>query len=96
MRYPPEWIHDPTGPSPSMELADVTIRETWEGAAPYCFLLTCHEAMEALVDAGLAKNIGVSNFNCQLLMDLLKVARIKPAVNQVSLVVLWLGVWLVV
>jgi diketogulonate reductase-like aldo/keto reductase len=39
--------------------------------------------MEALVDAGLARNIGVSNFNAQLLMDLVKTARIKPAVNQV-------------
>jgi diketogulonate reductase-like aldo/keto reductase len=39
--------------------------------------------MEDLVDKGLAKNIGVSNFSCQLLMDLLKTARIRPAVNQV-------------
>ena len=31
VRYPPEWIHDPNGPNPRAELADVPIRETWEG-----------------------------------------------------------------
>lgn len=41
--------------------------------------------MENLVAKGLARNIGVSNFNCQLAMDLMKYARIKPAVNQVEL-----------
>jgi diketogulonate reductase-like aldo/keto reductase len=39
--------------------------------------------MEKLVDAGLVKTIGVSNYNVQLLNDLLNYARIKPAVNQV-------------
>lgn len=38
--------------------------------------------MEALVDAGLVKNIGVSNMTSQLLYDLLSYARIPPAVNQ--------------
>jgi diketogulonate reductase-like aldo/keto reductase len=41
--------------------------------------------MEALVDEGLVKNIGVSNYNCALLRDLLNYARIKPAVNQVEI-----------
>ena len=41
--------------------------------------------MENLVDAGLVKSIGVSNFNVQLMWDMLSYARIKPAVNEVEL-----------
>jgi D-xylose reductase len=37
--------------------------------------------MEALVDKGLTKSIGVSNFNMMIMMDILCYARIKPAVN---------------
>lgn len=50
----------------------VSIRETWE-------------ALEACVDAGLVKAIGVSNFSAVLIHDLLTYARIRPAVNQVEL-----------
>ncbi|CAG8557829.1 11316_t:CDS:2, partial [Acaulospora colombiana] len=50
---------------------DATIRETWE-------------AMEELVDAGLVKNIGLSNFCASLIMDILKYARIRPAVLQIE------------
>ena len=41
--------------------------------------------MEALVEKGMTKGIGVSNFNIQLIWDLLTYAKIKPAVNQVEL-----------
>lgn len=41
--------------------------------------------MEKLVDDGLVKSIGVSNFNIRRLRALLKDARIKPAVDQVEL-----------
>lgn len=41
--------------------------------------------MEALVKEGLAKSIGISNFNVQITMDLLSYAEIKPAVNQIEL-----------
>jgi D-xylose reductase len=40
--------------------------------------------MEKLVDQGLAKNIGVSNFQGALLMDLLRYARIRPSVLQIE------------
>lgn len=72
-RYPPEWVVDPDVPELNkMEVTDVPIAETWG-------------AMEALVGKGLAKNIGVSNFTCQTLMDMLKWCKIPPAVNQVEI-----------
>ncbi|KAJ0027202.1 hypothetical protein Pint_35333 [Pistacia integerrima] len=46
-------------------------------------------AMEAVYDSGKARAIGVSNFSSKKLGDLLKVARIPPAVNQVECHPLW-------
>lgn len=42
------------------------------------------QAMEKLYDSGKARAIGVSNFSCKKLGDLLEVARVPPAVNQVE------------
>jgi D-xylose reductase len=72
VRYPPEWIADPTAESPQVEIAPVPVSETWG-------------AMEQLVNDGLAKNIGVCNFGTSLLRDLLSYAKIAPAVLQVEL-----------
>jgi D-xylose reductase len=41
-------------------------------------------AMESLVDQGLAKSIGISNYNAASIMDLLNYAKIKPAVLQIE------------
>lgn len=41
--------------------------------------------MEKLVDQGLTKSIGISNFNIHRTKELLKEARIKPVANQVEL-----------
>ncbi|MCK0127381.1 aldo/keto reductase [Erythrobacter sp. F6033] len=70
-RYPPEWVHDPDTPGSSMKLAKVPLHATWA-------------AMEALVDTGLVKNIGVCNYNSGLLHDLMTYARIKPAMLQIE------------
>ncbi|KAJ1389996.1 NADP-dependent oxidoreductase domain [Sesbania bispinosa] len=42
-------------------------------------------AMEALYDSGKARAIGVSNFSSKKLQNLLEIARVPPAVNQVEL-----------
>ena len=41
-------------------------------------------AMEALVEAGLVKEIGVCNYNSGLLHDLMAYAKIKPAMLQIE------------
>jgi D-xylose reductase len=72
VRYPAEWFYDPQAPDPRIRFAQVPLSETWM-------------AMEELVSAGLVRNIGVCNYNCALLRDLLSYARIRPAVLQVEL-----------
>ncbi len=70
-RYPPGWIFDPDASAPKMEPEPVPISETWE-------------AMEEICRAGLARHIGISNFGCALIRDLLSYARIRPSVLQVE------------
>lgn len=68
VRYPPGWMYD--GKS-EVRTAKVPFQETWK-------------AMEALVDAGLVKAIGISNMTGSLLLDLLRYARIPPSVLQIG------------
>ncbi|KAF8908558.1 D-xylose reductase [Gymnopilus junonius] len=49
-----------------------SIQETWQ-------------ALEHIYDIGLAKSIGISNFQGSLIMDLLRYARIRPAILQVEI-----------
>jgi aldehyde reductase len=56
----------------NIKLARVSIAETWK-------------AMEELVDEGLVKSIGISNFSILQTQELLCSARIVPAVNQIEL-----------
>ncbi|KAI3711117.1 hypothetical protein L2E82_14131 [Cichorium intybus] len=52
-------------------------------------LKTAWKTMEKLVESGLVRAIGVSNFNIQQMKELLKFAKITPAVNQVELHPFW-------
>ena len=70
-RYPPEWLRNPDTANPVMERAPVPLHETWA-------------AMEALVDKGLVRQIGVCNYNTGLIHDLMSYARIKPATLQIE------------
>lgn len=71
VRYPAGWHYDPTASTPTMEYDPVPIIETWT-------------AMEELARSGLAKTIGVSNFNIALIRDLLAQCSIRPGVLQVE------------
>lgn len=52
-------------------------------------LKTTWKSMEQLVELGLVRAIGLSNFDIQQIKELLKFARIVPAVNQVELHPFW-------
>ncbi len=62
----------PDGPDDFLSLEEVPVSETWAG-------------MEAAVDEGLARHIGVSNFKLERVRQLVEQARIKPEMNQVEL-----------
>ncbi|XP_027368961.1 NAD(P)H-dependent 6'-deoxychalcone synthase-like isoform X2 [Abrus precatorius] len=47
------------------------------------------EAMEECHNLGLTKSIGVSNFSCKKLQNLLSFATIPPSVNQVEMNLVW-------
>ena len=81
-RYPPGWA-DESGTA--VRAAPVPLQETWQ-------------AMEGLVSSegsssssekadsgkGLARSIGISNYNGALVLDLLRYARVRPAVLQIE------------
>jgi len=70
VRYPPAWYYDGVTPT-DIQTSSATIRETWE-------------AMEHLVDTGLVRSLGISNFNVCVILDLLRYARIRPATLQIE------------
>lgn len=69
VRYPPGWFYDG---EKEVRWSKATNQETWG-------------AMEDLVDAGLARSIGISNYEAQGIYDMLKYARIRPATLQIEL-----------
>jgi len=71
-RYPPEWVFDPDADTPVMEPARVPLAETWA-------------AMEALVESGLTRHVGMCNTGTAQLRDLMSGAHVAPAVLQVEM-----------
>ncbi|EDV21632.1 uncharacterized protein TRIADDRAFT_50776 [Trichoplax adhaerens] len=70
-RKPESGVTVPRNDDGSVQYADIHYLETWQG-------------MEELVQAGLVKAIGVSNFNSKQLSDILDNCTIAPVVNQVE------------
>ena len=68
VRYPPGWAYDGND---DVQPGKATIQETWT-------------AMENIVEKGLAKSIGISNFQGSLILDLLRYAKIRPAALQIE------------
>lgn len=62
---------EPMGNDGIVKTQSVSVRETWQ-------------AMETLVEKGLVKAIGVANFTCPMIVDLLSYAKIKPSINQIE------------
>merc|ERR1712032_554994 len=67
-RYPPEWVAPGAN---GMKFAKVPVSSTWA-------------AMEKLVEGGMVKDIGLSNWSGQGLRDLLSYCKIRPAMLQVE------------
>ncbi|KAK0095045.1 hypothetical protein PV326_009349 [Microctonus aethiopoides] len=61
----------PKNPDGTKIMTDTDYLDTWKG-------------MEEIYQLGLAKNIGISNFNSEQITRLLEHAKIKPVVNQVE------------
>lgn len=68
VRYPPGWAYDGKD---EVVPGKASIQETWT-------------AMEKLAEKGLAKSIGISNFQGSLILDLLRYAKIRPATLQIE------------
>ncbi|KAL2060030.1 hypothetical protein VTL71DRAFT_9852 [Oculimacula yallundae] len=68
VRYPPGWAFDGKD---DYQLSNASIQETWT-------------AMETVAEKGLAKSIGISNFQGSLILDLLRYAKIRPATLQIE------------
>eukprot|EP00357_Protocruzia_adherens_P004402 CAMPEP_0115021128 /NCGR_PEP_ID=MMETSP0216-20121206/30674_1 /TAXON_ID=223996 /ORGANISM="Protocruzia adherens, Strain Boccale" /LENGTH=304 /DNA_ID=CAMNT_0002393369 /DNA_START=8 /DNA_END=922 /DNA_ORIENTATION=- len=68
LHWPFSWEKQEDG---SVKIKLIPLAESWK-------------AMEELVDEGLVKSIGLSNFNTQITLDLLSYARIKPVINQIE------------
>lgn len=64
--YPPGWYQPGSN---KLEYERSPIHQTWP-------------EMEKLVDDGLVRNIGVSNFNVQSILELLSYCKYKPATLQ--------------
>ncbi|KAJ0987299.1 hypothetical protein J5N97_005655 [Dioscorea zingiberensis] len=72
----------------SLKPTEVRMPIRTEGMPPFDYRAVW-EAMEECHRLGLAKSIGVSNFSCTKLEQILSIAKIPPSVNQVEMHPLW-------
>ncbi|XP_015759024.1 PREDICTED: alcohol dehydrogenase [NADP(+)]-like [Acropora digitifera] len=70
----------------SFEDGDVPFPKDEQGNMIYAYHDPCDtwKAMEKLVEEGVVKAIGLSNFNSRQVDEVIKKAKVKPAVNQVE------------
>jgi len=68
-RYPPGWFNDDAGTK--IVHSKARLEDTWR-------------AFEDIQQKGLAKSIGISNYNGALLLDLFTYAKVKPATLQIE------------
>ncbi|OZJ04747.1 hypothetical protein BZG36_01792 [Bifiguratus adelaidae] len=88
-------VHWPVAfPPPTDKPSEIPLNPTMEQLIPkkdgkvqidQVDILQTWKSMEALVDAGLVKHIGLSNFNIQKIQHVLDHCRIRPAAIQVEL-----------
>ncbi|RWS19245.1 uncharacterized protein B4U80_08901, partial [Leptotrombidium deliense] len=84
IKYVADDVFYPTDESTEMLLADEELDfcVTWKASL---FIFENNEEMERMVNIGLAKSIGLSNFNENQISRILQMATIKPTVLQVEL-----------
>ncbi|KAK3743904.1 hypothetical protein QZH41_008767 [Actinostola sp. cb2023] len=75
-------IHSPI----AFKSGDEKFPKDSNGSIIHAFYDPCEtwKAMEKLVEEGLARSIGISNFNSKQVDDICAIAKIKPAINQVE------------
>ena len=81
IHWPLAWEHTNVACEP---LIPTTTQDTVQMSSSGCSLHDTWRAMEKLVEDGLCKSIGVSNFSSAQLADLISYARIQPSVNQIE------------
>ena len=71
IHWPVSLKHGVTFPSSADDMLPLELKGTWA-------------AMEKAVDEGLTRHIGFSNFSVRKIQQILKVARVRPEVNQIE------------
>ncbi|CAG0896059.1 unnamed protein product [Cyprideis torosa] len=76
-------IHWPTA---FINVPELIPRNSFDGSVQFAYIhyMDTWKAMEALVDEGLVRSIGMSNFNQEQMEVVLKHSRIKPSILQVE------------
>jgi diketogulonate reductase-like aldo/keto reductase len=86
LHWPPAFYYVETDPTKrGYDNEDIDDSKSGKNIDPAVSIHETWLAMEDLIEAGLVKDIGVSNFPVSLLHELMTKCRLAPAVNQVEL-----------